>query len=162
MKPVKITPMAKRKYAKIPIDRVKVLNPRTRNRAQFRENVRSIEEVGLLKPVVVNGRNLKRTGWYELVCGQGRYLAYKALGHSHIPAEVISCSKKEALLYSLVENIARVPPGTMWFAYEVKRLRDAGWGFEQIAKIVGSQQEVTILAEGVMISDGDKLDKPAI
>jgi ParB family chromosome partitioning protein len=137
MKFANITPMAKRKYAEIPVDRIKVLNPRTRNRAQFKENVRSIKEVGLLKPVVVNGRNFRRTGYYELVCGQGRFLAYKQLGRARIPAEIISCSKKEALLYSLVENIARVPPATMWFAREVKRMHDAGWDFGQIAKIVG-------------------------
>jgi ParB family chromosome partitioning protein len=137
MRFAEIRPMAQRKYAQIPVERIKVLNPRNRDRAQFKENVRSIKEVGLLKPVVVNERNFKRTGHYELVCGQGRYLAYKQLGRARIPAEIISCGKKEVLLYSLVENIARVPPGTMWFAREVKRMHDAGWGFEQIAKIVG-------------------------
>jgi ParB family chromosome partitioning protein len=137
MKYANITPMAKRKYAEIPVDRIKVLNPRTRDRAQFKENVRSIKEVGLLKPVVVNGRNFKRTGYYELVCGQGRFLAYKELGRARILAEIISCSKKEALLYSLVENIARIPPRTMWFAREVQRMHDAGLDIAQIAKIVG-------------------------
>jgi ParB family chromosome partitioning protein len=141
MRSAKITPMAKRKYAEIPVDRIKVLNPRNRDRTQFRQNVRSIKEVGLLKPVVVNARNYKKTGSYELVCGQGRFLAFKQLGRSRIPAEVISCSKKEALLYSLVENIARVPPGTMWFAREVKRMHDAGWGIKQIADIVGKSPD---------------------
>jgi len=38
----------------------------------------------------------------------------------------------------LVENIARVPPGTMWFARELTRLhRDSGFSYEQIGKITG-------------------------
>lgn len=137
MKIGRIRPMKERRYEEIPVDRIEVLNPRSRNRAQFKENVRSIGEVGLLKPIVVNERGFSKTGRYELVCGQGRYIAYKELERTHIPAEVINCSRKEALLYSLVENIARVTPNTMWFAYEVKRMYDAGWSSREIAKIVG-------------------------
>jgi ParB family chromosome partitioning protein len=132
--------MLKRRYASIPIDRIKVLNSRNRDQARFRENVRSIEDVGLLRPVVVNDRYYKRTGYYDLVCGQGRYLAFRRLDRSEIPAELISCSKKEAYLYSLVENIARVPPGTMWFAREVKRMYDSGLTFAQLSSITGNSE----------------------
>jgi ParB family transcriptional regulator, chromosome partitioning protein len=137
MQPPNIRPMAKRKYAKIPLDRIKVLNSRNRDHEKFKENIRSIRDVGLLKPIVVNERQYSKTGYYELVCGQGRFLAYKSLGYSEIPAEIINCDRKEALLYSLVENIARVPPGTMWFAQEVKRMHDAGCTLEYIANITG-------------------------
>lgn len=129
--------MEEREYEMIPIEKIKVLNSRNREEEQFKENVRSIKDVGLLKPIVVNRRHLKRTGFYELVCGEGRYIAYQRLGREEIPAEVISCDRKDALLYSLVENIARVPPGTMWFAREVKRLHDDGWSFEDIGRITG-------------------------
>jgi len=71
------------------------------------------------------------------VCGEGRYLAHKELGKTEIAAEVIDCDRKTALLYSLVENIARVPPGTMWFAQEMKRMYDAGFNYTEIGKIVG-------------------------
>jgi len=137
MKAAKIRLMTERKYELIPIDKIRVLNSRRRDRDQFQENIRSIKEVGLLKPVVVNGRHQTRTGYYELVCGEGRYLAYKELGHTKIPVEVISCDRKTALLSSLVENIARVPPGTMLFAREIKRMYDEGWSVAQISKIVG-------------------------
>jgi ParB family chromosome partitioning protein len=132
-----IRPISKRKYANIPLDKIKVLNSRNRNRANFKQNVRSIDEVGLLIPIVVNERYYQRTGYYDLVCGEGRFLAYKELNRQNIPAEVISCDRKQALLCSLVENIARVPPRTMWFAREVKRMRDSGCPYEQISKIVG-------------------------
>ena len=137
MKAQAIRLMQTRKYAKVPIDKIKVLNSRNRNEARFQENIRSIKDVGLLKPIVVNERNLKKNGYYDLVCGQGRYLAYKSLEYAEIPAEIIDCSQKEAYLYSLVENIARVPPGTMWFAREVKRMHDCGLSFNEISKVTG-------------------------
>ena len=132
-----IRSMQERKYAKIPINIIKVLNSRNRDKKKFQENIRSIKEVGLLKPIVVNERNYLKDGYYELVCGQGRYIAYKSLGYEEIPAEIIDCSAKKAYLYSLVENIARVPPRTMWFAREVKRMKDSGFSYEQISKITG-------------------------
>lgn len=137
MKNKKIIPMAERQYQLIPIDSIVVLNSRNRNRQKFAENVRSIDEVGLRKPIVVNGRGFPNSGKYELVCGEGRFLAHKELGRDEIPAEVIDCDRKTALLYSLVENIARVPPGTMWFAYEMKRMYDAGLNYTEISRYVG-------------------------
>ena len=132
--------MQQRKYAKIPIREIKVLNSRNRNKKKFQENIRSIKEVGLLKPIVVNEKNYQKNGYYELVCGQGRYIAYKSLGYEEIPAEVRNCTAKEAYLCSLVENIARVPPGTMWFAREVKRMRDSGFSYERISQITGKSE----------------------
>lgn len=122
------------------VDKIVVLNSRNRDKQKFAENVRSIDEIGLLKPIVVNGRGFDRTGNYELVCGEGRFLAHKELGKSEISAEVIKCDRKTALLYSLVENIARVPPGTMWFAQEMKRMHDSGFTYAHIAQIVGKHQ----------------------
>lgn len=129
--------MKNRKYETIPVDRIKVLNSRKRGKAQFKEIVRSIDEVGLLVPIVVNERYLEKKGYYDLICGEGRMLAYKQQDRTHIRAQVRNCSKKEAIILSLVENIARVPPGTMWFAHEVKRMHDTGWNYEQIGRIVG-------------------------
>ena len=137
MKALKVTPMADRKYQMVPVDKIVVLNSRNRDKKQFAENVRSIDQVGLRKPIVVNGRGLQKTGNYELVCGEGRFLAHKRLGKTEIAAEVIDCNRKTALLYSLVENIARVPPGTMWFAQEMKRMHDSGFNYTEISKIVG-------------------------
>lgn len=137
MKKSLVRKMDERKYANIPIDSIKVLNSRNRDRGRFEENIRSIRDVGLLRPIVVNERYLEKSGYYELVCGEGRYLAYKELGNTEIAAEVIDCSRKDAYLCSLVENIARVPPGTMWFAREVKRMRDSGISYAQISTVTG-------------------------
>jgi len=135
-----IVPMAERQYRLVPLDKIKVLNSRNRERQQFEDNVKSIGSIGLLKPIVVNERNLKRNGFYDLVCGEGRFIAHQKLGKDKIPAEVISVDKKTALLCSLVENIARVPPDTMWFAREMKRMKDAGMSIKRICQIVGKTE----------------------
>lgn len=150
---ISIVPMTERQYRMIPVDKITVLNSRNRDKEQFAENVRSIEAIGLLKPIVVNGRNAEKTGIYELVCGEGRLLAHKRLQKTEIAAEVIDCDRKTALLFSLVENIARVPPGTMWFAREMKRMHDAGFIYAKIASIVGKTQSyvsdyVTLVDQG--------------
>ena len=134
-----IVPMSKRRYGMIPVDKIVVLNPRNRERQQFAMNVRSIAELGQLKPIVVSARNLEKTGNYELVCGQGRLLAHQQLKRTEIAAEIIDCDKKTALITSLVENIARVPRNTMWFARELKRMYDEGMTFTRIAAIVGKE-----------------------
>jgi ParB family chromosome partitioning protein len=140
MKLSKIKLMKDRKYEKIPIDKIKVLNSRNRNKVRFQENIRSIKDIGLKRPIQVNERYYNKTGYYDLICGQGRYLAYKALKCTVIPAEVLNCSKKQAYLLSLVENIARVPPGTMWFACEVKRMYNNGFTLMQISNITGKSE----------------------
>lgn len=132
-----IRSMAVRKYENIPIQKIKVLNSRNRDREDFEKNIRSIKEVGLRKPILVNEQYYKKTGFYDLVCGEGRFLAYRELNYQEIPAEVIGCDKKQALLFSLVENIARVSPGTMWFAQEIKRLFDTGFSYPQISTYTG-------------------------
>jgi ParB family chromosome partitioning protein len=129
--------MAERKYKLVPVDQIKVLNSRNRDKTQFEDNIRSIGSVGLLKPIVVNERYLSTEGCYQLVCGEGRFTAFKHLKRDVIPAEVINCDKKTALLFSLVENIARVPPNTMWFARELKRMKDCGLSIQKISEIAG-------------------------
>jgi ParB family chromosome partitioning protein len=147
--------MSERNYKRIPVDRIRVINSRNRESARFREVVRSIDRTGLRKPIMVNARNLRRTGYYDLVCGEGRLLGFRALKRKRITAQVVSCTKKEALILSLVENIARVPPGTVWFAKEVNRLKEAGWSVRQIAEIVGKSENyvrdyVRLAAQGEM------------
>ena len=133
--------IAERRYEEVPIDQVKVINSRNRDKEQFDMNVESIESVGLMKPIRVNDRFLESTGFYELICGEGRLLAHKQLSKKRVMAEVVTCTRKEALLQSLIENIARTKPGSMDFARELKRLHDEGWDYKQIAKIACKSEE---------------------
>ncbi|WP_168164602.1 ParB/RepB/Spo0J family partition protein [Pirellula sp. SH-Sr6A] len=124
-----------RRYEEVPVELIKVINSRDRDNDQFKMNVSSISELGLMKPIRVNDKFLEKTGFYELICGEGRLLAHKELGKTRVLAEVVTCTRKEAYLQSLVENIARTKPGTMDFARELKRLRDEGWEYTKIAKV---------------------------
>ncbi|MEI6218375.1 MAG: ParB N-terminal domain-containing protein [bacterium] len=133
----RIVPMSERIYEMIPLDKIVVLNSRTRDERKFEEIVRSIAAVGLLQPIRVNKRNLAKKQCYELICGEGRCLACKKLGHSEIEAQVVDCDEESAYIESLVENMARVSPGTVAYARELKRMRDDGVTLEKIATIAG-------------------------
>jgi ParB family chromosome partitioning protein len=124
-----------RRYEEIPTEMVKVINSRNRDKEQFEMNVESIDSVGLLKPIRVNDKFVERTGMYELICGEGRLLAHKKLGRTAVMAEVVTCTRKEAYLQSLVENLARTKPDSMDFARELKQLHDEGWNYAKIARV---------------------------
>ena len=127
--------MKDRRREMIAVDKIRVINSRNRDESQFALNVQSIEHNGQLKDIRVNDKFFAKDGHYELICGEGRLIAHQRLGKSHIRAEVVTCSRKQAYLESLVENLARGRPDTMEFARELKMLHDEGWDFEQIAKV---------------------------
>jgi len=127
--------MKDRRREMIPIGKIKVINSRTRDEGQFTLNVQSIEANGQIKDIRVNDKFLAKDDVYELICGEGRLIAQKRLDKTHIRAEVVTCTRKQAYLESLVENLARSQPGTMDFARELKNLHDEGWGYDQIAPI---------------------------
>ena len=136
-----IMPFTQRRYEEVPVEQIKVINSRDRDTTQFKMNVTSISELGLMKPIRVNDRFLEKSGFYELICGEGRLLAHRELGKDRILAEVVTCSRKEAYLESLVENIARTKPGTMDFAREIRQLHDEGWSFEKIGRVACKSPE---------------------
>ena len=127
--------MKDRRREMIPIDKIRVINSRTRDESQFALNVESIDAIGQIKDIRVNDKFLAKDGFYELICGEGRVIANQRLGRTHIRAEVVTCTRKQAYLESLVENLARTRPGTMYFARELKALHDEGWDYDKIAKI---------------------------
>lgn len=127
--------MKDRRREMIPVDKIRVMNTRTRDEGQFALNVQSIDAVGQIKDIRVNDKFLAKEGFYELICGEGRLIAHQRLGKTHIRAEIVTCSRKQAYLESLVENLARTRPGTMYFARELKALHDEGWEYDKIAKI---------------------------
>lgn len=121
----------------IPIDRIHVLNPRSRNKKQHQEIVENIETVGLKRPVTVRRRAEAGALLYDLVCGEGRLEAFKMLGESRIPAVVIDASEDECLVMSLVENIARRQHRPIDIMSEVGTLHRRGYTDVQIAKKIG-------------------------
>jgi ParB family transcriptional regulator, chromosome partitioning protein len=126
----------KEKVTFVPIDRIRILNPRFRDRKKFEKVLQSIQNLGLKKPIKVSARIAKdgEEPGYDLVCGQGRIEAFQAMGESEIPAVVVEVSKEDRLLMSLVENMARRFPAPLDMIYEIERLATAGYSNAAIGK----------------------------
>jgi ParB family chromosome partitioning protein len=120
----------------IPIDQIRIINPRHRDKKKFELIVQSIKNLGLKKPIQVSLRSVKNgeEPGYDLVCGQGRIEAFRLLGFPEIPAEVVEISKEDRLLRSLVENMARRFPATMNLIREIERLKAEGYSNVEIGK----------------------------
>jgi ParB family chromosome partitioning protein len=123
----------------IPIDQIRVVNPRSRNKIKWQAIVQSIEAIGLKRPITVCRRATADSDGklFDLVCGQGRMEAFAALGQSTIPAVMVDAPEHDRHLMSLVENIARRPASTTAILQEVKSLRARGYKTEEIARKLG-------------------------
>lgn len=129
----------------VPIDQIRLVNPRDRNRKRFTQMVENIGAVGLKKPITAR---LADDGMYELVCGQGRIEAFQTLGETEIPVVVLDITREELLIMSIIENSARLPVTTMEGISELAALRDAGASYEAIGRQVGySGQQVSDLLQ---------------
>ena len=130
-----MTTTREQKIQLIPIDRITVVNPRARGRAQFKQIVTNIENLGLKKPITVAERpSGNGSPVYDLVCGQGRLEAYKALGQTEVPAFVVDANKEELLLMSLAENLARRSHSAAELMKEIAALKDRGHTYAEISK----------------------------
>lgn len=122
----------------VPVDRVRVVNPRSRNRKKFQQIVENICRLGLKKPITValsKGADPDDPS-YDLVCGQGRLEAFKSLGEERIPAIVVAVPREDQLVMSLVENIARRRPTTFEQVKSIAAMRERGYEVGEIAKKV--------------------------
>jgi len=159
MENVSIRSMAQRDYRMVPVKQINVVNSRDREKTQFQETVRSINDVGLYQPILVNKRNLEATGLYDLICGEGRLLAHIELGKTHIAADVLDVDERKAHLMTLGENIARTPPQTIEFARVLKEMRDHGMSWKELAAITGKTQEYIQKYVGLVEQGEERLVK---
>ena len=113
------------KIEMIPLTKIRLLNPRARNKMKFSEVVKNISAIGLKKPILVAPRE-EEPGTYDLVCGQGRLEAFEALGQTAIPALVRDVPKHDRYIMSLVENLARCQLPPMDLVRELRTQRDRG------------------------------------
>jgi ParB family chromosome partitioning protein len=118
----------------IPINQINVVNTRSRGKEKFNEIISSIKKLGLKKPITVCPASGKYgPGDYDLVCGEGRLLAFLSLGEQVIPARVQTMSSEDLLLMSLVENLARRQARSFELLEEVAVLKKRGYKISQIA-----------------------------
>ncbi|HJQ15852.1 MAG TPA: plasmid partitioning protein RepB C-terminal domain-containing protein [Allosphingosinicella sp.] len=125
----------------IPIDRITIVNPRVRNKKVFREIVDNIAQLGLKKPITVTRRAEAGGPFYDLVCGQGRLEAYKALGQEEVPALVVAAESEDCLISSLVENCARRQHRAIDLLYDIRGMQERGYSFPEIARKTGLSLE---------------------
>lgn len=121
----------------IPIDRVNIVNPRVRNQKSFRDIVDNIAKIGLKKPITVTRRIEAGGPFYDLVCGQGRLEAFKALGQSEVPALVVSADPEDCLIASLVENCARRQHRALDLLQDIRGMQERGYSNPEIARKTG-------------------------
>jgi ParB family transcriptional regulator, chromosome partitioning protein len=118
----------------IPLDQINVVNTRSRGKEKFRQIISSIIKIGLKKPITVTPASGEYgPGDYDLVCGEGRVLAFRSLGELVIPARVLNLSTEDLLLMSLVENLARRQVRSAELLEEIAALKKRGYKNSEIA-----------------------------
>ncbi len=126
------------RFAEIPLTQI-VPNPRQPRQAfdedEMSELVHSIQEVGLLQPVVVRSTG---AGTYELVMGERRWRATREAGLDTIGAIVRDTGDDELLRDALLENLHRsqLNPLEEAAAYQ-QLLDDFGCTHEELAERIG-------------------------
>jgi len=142
----------------IPIKEIRIVNPRSRNRAKFQSVMTSIGTVGLKKPITVHQRALEDDGTrYDLVCGQGRLEAVRALGDQVVPAIITDAQADERYLMSLVENLARRQPRATELLREVRRLRAQHYQAATIAQKLGMDKAYVYAVISLLQQGEDEL-----
>jgi ParB family chromosome partitioning protein len=125
-------------FAEIPLDAI-TPNPRQPREVfdedALKELVHSIQEVGLLQPVVVRQMSADR---YELIMGERRWRASRKAGLETIPAIVRATEDDKLLLDALLENLHRsqLNPLEEAAAYD-QLLRDFSCSHEELADRIG-------------------------
>ncbi len=118
----------------IPVDQINIVNTRSRAQEKFKQIISSIKTIGLKKPITVSPASGKYgSGAYDLVCGEGRLLAFRSLGEEVIPARVQNISSEDLLLMSLIENLARRQARSAELLEEIATLKKRGYKIAQIA-----------------------------
>ena len=122
--------------------------PRTEFRdEELQELIVSIREIGVLQPIVVRPLAGAVAGGpqYELIMGERRLRATKALGLSSIPAVIKNTADEDMLRDALLENLhrANLNPLEEASAYQ-QLLADFGITQEQLAERIGrSRPQIT-------------------
>lgn len=119
----------------VPIEKIRIINARSRSKTKFREIVENISTVGLKKPITVSRR--EDDEGFDLVCGQGRLEAFIACGARDIPAMVVELPLEDRLLCSLVENLTRRTPSCVELARDLVGLKERGHSLAAIATLTG-------------------------
>jgi ParB family chromosome partitioning protein len=121
---VTIKSVVTRKTDEVSIDKIKPNpdQPRTSfNREELEELAASIEQAGLLQPILVRPMN---DGTYQIIAGERRWQACKLIGMKSVPIRIREADDNEVLEFALLENIQRTDLNPIEEAYGYKRLME--------------------------------------
>ena len=97
----------------------------------------SIKEKGILQPILIR----EKEEGFEVVAGERRLRAARALSLEDVPAIIKQVTDQEALVIALVENIQREGLNPIEEAESFKKLvKDFGYSKEEIAQSVGKDR----------------------
>ena len=125
-------------YIKTASVRDNAFQPRVNyDESKLAELISSIKEKGVLQPILVR----EVSGGYEVVAGERRLKAARALNFDEIPAIVKQVSDQEALVIALVENIQREELNPIEEAQAFKRLiEEFKYTQDTVAQSVGKDR----------------------
>lgn len=107
------------------------------NREKLEELINSIKEKGVIQPVLVR----KTPDGYELIAGERRLRAVKAIGIEKIPAIVKNVTDLDMLELSLIENIQREDLNPIEEALSFQKfITDFSFTQEKIAQVLGKDR----------------------
>lgn len=114
------------------------LQPREKfDQKKLDDLIASIKEKGVVQPVIVRSKN----GEYELIAGERRMRAARALGIEELPVIVRNVNDADALELALIENIQREELNAIEEAKAFQKLMaDFGFSQEEVAKAVGKDR----------------------
>jgi ParB family chromosome partitioning protein len=105
---------------------------------ELEELTNSIVNNGVLQPILIRPAEGNK---YQIIAGERRWRASKALGLAQIPAIIKDVSARESLELALIENIQREDLSPLEEAQSYKNLiDDHGYTQEQISKIVSKSR----------------------
>ena len=114
------------------------LQPRTNyNSEKLSELIASIKEKGVLQPILVR----EKEGQYEVIAGERRLRAARALNMEEVPVIIKSVTDQEALVLALVENLQREELNAIEEAEAFKKLtEDFKYSHDEVAQSIGKDR----------------------
>ncbi len=135
-----VIPEARRAVLDIPVEKIRE-NPRQPRQhfspSELEDLILSIKEHGILQPLIVTNV----PSGYELIAGERRLRAAKALGLSTVPAIVREATEQQKLELALIENIQRQDLNAVEEAIAYRALIDEfNLKHEDVARRVGKNR----------------------
>ena len=141
----------------IPTDRIRILNPRVRNRRTFEEMVENIASIGLKRPITVAQRAGTDQLEYDLVCGQGRLEAFIELKQNRISRHRRSRPTRGLPRHEPRRELRAPAARPIDLMREIGALRKRGYTDRQIGDKIGVTAEYVNMIAGLLAKGEERL-----